>query len=67
MISLRKKMWKVRMRKTTMPLTRELWSYTKVTVGDLVTFKEGYYNVLSVIEVESPAIQGSFLGVVEDA
>jgi hypothetical protein len=50
-----------------MPLTRELWSYTKVTVGDLVTFKEGYYNVLSVIEVESPAIQGSFLGVVEDA
>jgi hypothetical protein len=47
-----------------MPLTRELWSYTKVSVGDLVTFREGYYKVLSVTEVESPAIQGSHLEVI---
>lgn len=53
------------MRKTTMPLTKELWSYNKVNVGDMVTDKKGYYRVLEVIEVESPTIQGTHLEVVD--
>ena len=48
-----------------MPLTKELWSYTKVKVNDLVTDNGVYYKVLKVIEVDSPTIQGTHLEVVD--
>lgn len=49
------------------PFTKELWSYTKVKVGDTVT-DDGVLNyvVTKVIEVESPAMQGTHLEVLNE-
>ena len=47
------------------PLTRELWSYDKVEVGDMVTDGHMQYKVLKVIEIKSPAIQGTHLEIVK--
>jgi len=46
-------------------LTKELWSYDKVKVGNVVTDGEKNYVVTKVIAVETPGMQGTHLEVIK--